>query len=552
MAASLASPQATHAQSPTLPLSAEPHSTAALPPGEAFLAFDRFLALLPEAPESAFALAEHVLAMSDTADLRLALAEAALGAGHPAQALACLQNVAARLPPQDARHTQAMALEIAAHLALGDAARAMARAEMRYKSVRARLGDYSPALGAELDALAALAAENGLTAPPLIAEERARLSAQPRSLPTPDDPHAVTVWYGTSRAATGAADPARAYGSDVGPLETGRLVVTIPPGHRTGVIERPAAWSFTGRPDPRSHVVLAELEVLTRDAFAAGCCGAEDRLLFVHGFNVSFEAGALRAAQLAFDLEFRGTPMYFSWPSQGTVLGYLTDANGVFASRPALVEFLELATRGEGQLHIIAHSMGNRYLLEALEIFLRDHPDRRIGQLILGAPDVDQSELQVRLPILRDRAERVTLYASSGDRALMASQRVNGRPRAGDMAGAPLGLAGLDTIDASGMQADMLGHSYFGMAPPVLADILGMVRLNRPPPERCSTLPGEAASLWLLRDDGCGLEELRVVEDLLRLHGDEAVATARDRAGQAPGGDADFWQAVLLLLETQG
>ncbi|SIT51767.1 conserved hypothetical protein [Paraburkholderia piptadeniae] len=34
-------------------------------------------------------------------------------------------------------------------------------------------------------------------------------------------------------------------------------------------------------------------------------------LLFIHGYNVSFEDAAMRTAQMAYDLDFAGAPVFF-------------------------------------------------------------------------------------------------------------------------------------------------------------------------------------------------------------------------------------------------
>jgi len=67
-------------------------------------------------------------------------------------------------------------------------------------------------------------------------------------------------------------------------------------------------------------------------------------------------------------------------------------------------------------------------------------------------------------------ASQVTLYASSGDLALSASKRANGFRRAGDAS--PLTIVpGIDTVDASALTTDFLGHSYYGDHASVIADI---------------------------------------------------------------------------------
>jgi len=50
-------------------------------------------------------------------------------------------------------------------------------------------------------------------------------------------------------------------------------------------------------------------------------------LLFVHGYNVSFEDAARRTGQLAYDLGFEGPTVFFSWPSRGSVTAYTRRAD---------------------------------------------------------------------------------------------------------------------------------------------------------------------------------------------------------------------------------
>ena len=42
-------------------------------------------------------------------------------------------------------------------------------------------------------------------------------------------------------------------------------------------------------------------------------------LVFVHGFNTTFDNALFRTAQIAYDLKFDGAPFVYSWPSQGQV-----------------------------------------------------------------------------------------------------------------------------------------------------------------------------------------------------------------------------------------
>jgi len=121
--------------------------------------------------------------------------------------------------------------------------------------------------------------------------------------------------------------------------------------------------------------------------------------------------------------------------------------------------------------------------------------------LVLAAPDID-AELfrQQILPQLQKRSQRTTLYCSRNDWALHASQRFNDAPRAGDSRNGPLVAPGLDTIDASEMDTELLGHSYYGDCLPLLDDLELLIKQNRSPDERRLEPFFEASGLpyWLL------------------------------------------------------
>ena len=42
-------------------------------------------------------------------------------------------------------------------------------------------------------------------------------------------------------------------------------------------------------------------------------------LVFVHGFNTSFEHALYRTAQIAYNIKFDGAPFLYSWPSKGAL-----------------------------------------------------------------------------------------------------------------------------------------------------------------------------------------------------------------------------------------
>lgn len=272
------------------------------------------------------------------------------------------------------------------------------------------------------------------------------------------------------------------YGGQRGDLVLGTCKVTIPRTHTKGNVERPDIRRFEINEDVRKHVLLADVQPLADEAFyrqlrrAVQQSPRRDLFLFVHGYNVTFEHAALRTGQMAYDLEFAGAPVFYSWPSQGIYWKYTVDENNVTWAVPDLKRFLLDVAKHSGakSINLIAHSMGNRALTQALRdisLELEDDP-LLFNQLILAAPDIDADTFKRDIaPVIQKTARRTTLYASSTDKALVASKKVHGYPRAGESGKNLLILPGIYTIDVSAIETDVLGHSYYASSDLVLTDL---------------------------------------------------------------------------------
>jgi len=154
--------------------------------------------------------------------------------------------------------------------------------------------------------------------------------------------------------------------------------MTLPKTHRPGQVERPFKFiTFEFPEDRKQHITIEELKVIPdENAFYTGLRQelgqpdvSQDLFVFVHGFNVTFDDAAYRTAQIAYDLGFKGVPVFFSWPSQGSVHEYTYDEANVEWSSRHLRDFLrQLADKsGAKRIHLVAHSMGNRALTLAME-----------------------------------------------------------------------------------------------------------------------------------------------------------------------------------------
>lgn len=171
-----------------------------------------------------------------------------------------------------------------------------------------------------------------------------------------------------------------------------------------------------------------------------------------------------------------------------------------------LKQFLsDVAARsGARQVSLIAHSMGNRALTSALRdlSFLPEETRPDFREVILTAPDVDADLFKSDIaPAIVKTARRVTLYASSNDRALAYSKTVHGYPRAGDSGRQLLVLPGIDTIDVSAVDTSLLGHSYYGSNDTVLADLFDLLHEGKSPDQRKWLSPQEfgAMKYWIFQ-----------------------------------------------------
>jgi len=303
------------------------------------------------------------------------------------------------------------------------------------------------------------------------------------------------VWFGTNRKPLSASHPEQGFGSDFDDqLHFGKRIVRIPSSHRPGELGSPLWKRLLTQVDDRITVdpatVLSE-DAFTREvrSFLAGLDAADRNVLvFIHGFNTSFDDAARRAAQLGFDLKVPGITAFYSWPSRGNLSAYLTDVSSIEASEEHIAEFLVkvagLAPRGK--VHIIAHSMGNRGLLRAMHRATTQAALRagvHFGQIFLAAPDVDAKLFRQLASVYPQVSERTTLYVADQDKALAALEWVGDSGRVG---GAPpvLVLPGIDTVRVRGSGLFRIGHSYVAEELDVLRDIGAQLYWNESPSAR--------------------------------------------------------------------
>ncbi|MBI2472003.1 MAG: alpha/beta fold hydrolase [Planctomycetes bacterium] len=310
------------------------------------------------------------------------------------------------------------------------------------------------------------------------------------------------VFYGTDRKENDPTQPQKFYGNQRGDLRLGICEVSIPPDHKMGELESPKWWKLEFNENPNKHVVLLKVQELSSEYFFTelrshiGKSSDKEAFVFIHGYSVTFEDAARRTAQMAYDLGFGGAPIFYSWPSQGEIADYTVDETSIEWTVPHLKEFLSMvaAESGAQKVHLIAHSMGNRAMTNALKDLADTYTAGSaplFNQVVLAAPDMDAEIFKRDIaPRIQKTAERVTLYASSNDKALLVSKKIHGAPRAGDAENGIITVPGIDTIDASLVDTSLVGHSYYGDNRSIISDMYLLVNLKLPPDKR-NLLPME-------------------------------------------------------------
>lgn len=210
------------------------------------------------------------------------------------------------------------------------------------------------------------------------------------------------------------------------------------------------------------HVVLDDVTTLDAGAFgtemgrAVAASGAPELLVFVHGYNVTFEEAARRAAQ-------------FTWDTA-------LDVPEVARGRSLEPRARRRAQHGEP---VVVSSLAGQQPPAALPL----------SRLALVAADIDAKLFAQQLPALHETVARgvdgsISTYATNTDRALLVSRWFHKTIRLGQIAGEPFCADGLDTIDATAVDSSLLGHSYFGQQRSVLTDLGLLVRERLHPSAR--------------------------------------------------------------------
>jgi esterase/lipase superfamily enzyme/ABC-type sugar transport system substrate-binding protein len=318
------------------------------------------------------------------------------------------------------------------------------------------------------------------------------------------DPRVVPILYATDRKVEND-DRQDFSGERDSELHYGIAFVRVPDHHGFGRVERPnwlVNWIrevlFGGGNIPVDEFLIDRKQGVTEQRFNSIVTSSQAKtaIVFVHGFRNSFDDSLFRLAQVIFDGQLGDMiPIMFSWPSRGDIKDYEYDADSANASIQNFETLLKALQKNDhvSNISIIAHSMGNRVLLDAISDVFKSREIDPLSELILAAPDVDLTHFLQTAPSVQKAARGVTLYASSADVPLGLSGEIAQMRRAGIVGpDGPVVVQGIDSIDVTTMGNDLfaLNHDTYANSD-VIDDIARIIRSEtRPPNFRTARIVG--------------------------------------------------------------
>ncbi|RCL01512.1 MAG: hypothetical protein JSC085_000397 [Candidatus Tokpelaia sp. JSC085] len=253
--------------------------------------------------------------------------------------------------------------------------------------------------------------------------------------------------------------------------------VAIPLIHRKGVVEK------NGRqPNQDKHFIAVSFGLYTsRQTFKSALKTAiahhtgkkKEIFLFIHGYNNNFAESTFRTAQIVHDYNIDAVIVHYAWPSGGEVGLYIYDRDSADFARNGLTDLLQLLTEiNANQITVVAHSMGNYVMMEALRtLSLKGQHQviHRISSLLMAAPDIDVDVFEQQLRDVRHLPKATVVQISSVDKALKISRKITGgHARLGDGSSIDfLQRHGISVLDMS--HVDGGTHSVFASSPTLMA-----------------------------------------------------------------------------------
>jgi len=210
---------------------------------------------------------------------------------------------------------------------------------------------------------------------------------------------------------------------------------------------------------------------------------SSNTIVFVHGFNTSFDAAVRGAAEFRRNVHAEGPIVVVSWTSQNRWIRYLRDEEEVDLAVTMLSGLLtDLAGSQSRKVQIVAFSMGSRAVVKALRRIF-DSSERgalsQVSQIVLAAPDINRDTMDAdMLPVLEASKIPTTLYVADPDFWSWLSGVIHSKERVGGLSPSSIYTRpSITTIDVSNVDKSVTGHPAVFESPAVWSDLYYL--LNR-------------------------------------------------------------------------
>jgi esterase/lipase superfamily enzyme len=315
----------------------------------------------------------------------------------------------------------------------------------------------------------------------------------------------TTVYFATNRVIAGSAQDYRNYGTDI-----------VAPTDPTAITYGSATVDDANLTADTVGAITS-IQDISQGRFSANAIAAlsnpgRNLLIFIHGFDNSFENAITRAAFNRQWFAASGKPaadttvVAFSWPSLGRLLDlpvpwddYLHDQTAAGQSGAHIMSFfanleplIRQARTNGNRAFLLAHSMGNWALQAAVESwFVHGNGTTMLfDETFLAAADERYDSFSFpmpgRLSDLKQLSRRISTYYSTADAVLCLSMTINlGAKRLGQEGPhdrfdttffPPQQYRMVDCSSFNDYNRDFAGsHQYYRRSPTARADIVAMM-----------------------------------------------------------------------------
>jgi esterase/lipase superfamily enzyme len=297
------------------------------------------------------------------------------------------------------------------------------------------------------------------------------------------------------------------------------LTVAVPPTHVPGKIE----WPSRAPGNPMTDFVVRDAAYLDNERAFVKALNAQLAMrppgrrkvfVFIHGYNTMFAEGLYRFTQIVDDANAPGVPVLFTWASRGHLSDYVYDSNSATAARDELEHTLRLVFASNAdEINILAHSMGNWVTVEALrqiKISANKPPVRKLGAVILAAPDIDIDVFKAQMRRFGKPRKPFFIIVSRDDKALRFSDFIaGGKQRLGAYSNdAELTALGAVVIDMTNVKADdPSNHAKFAQLAEIAPEMRQVLEGGVATPNK--SVMGQATSASVVEGLGAPIRIIR-------------------------------------------